>query len=277
MINSEFKEENGIKIFLENVKPDHQDYNAKGLDTLYANEEKHFWFIARKELIFKYINKYINKQDKIIEIGAGTGNVSRYLLKNGYNNISVGEMHLNGLKYAKSYGINNCYQFDILEMPFEKEFDCVCMFDVLEHIEDDNLALKNVNNSLNKNGKIILTVPAHMWLWNRDDTIAGHKIRYNKKTLLNKIESNGFKIIKAKYFFISIVPLLLLRTFVKHDNKSIIKYDEFNNDISMNKIINKILLLISRLENIIIDFLPNYFGGSLLVIAEKNKRFNEII
>ena len=271
MINSEYIEKNGIKTFLDDVNPDHQDYNAKGLDILYANEEKHFWFLTRKELIYKYIKKYVDKKSNLIEIGAGTGNVSRYLLKNGFDNISVGEMHLNGLKYAKSYGINNCYQFDILKMPFENEFDCVCMFDVLEHIENDDLALKNIYKSLNKNGKVLITVPAHMWLWNRADTVAGHKIRYNKKILSKKIEKTGFKIIKERYFFISIVPLLLLRSFIKHDNKSCIKYDEFKNDISMNSIINKILLFVTRIENKVIDYLPNYFGGSLLVIAEKRK------
>ena len=58
------------------------------------------------------IKRYISKDKKIIEIGAGTGNVSRDLQQHGYNNISVGEMHINGLKYAKNYGIKDCYQFD---------------------------------------------------------------------------------------------------------------------------------------------------------------------
>jgi predicted GTPase len=43
---------------------------------------------------------------------------------------------------------------------------------------------------LKENGNIVLTVPAHMWLWNRDDTIAGHKIRYTKKDLENKLREN---------------------------------------------------------------------------------------
>ena len=86
--------------------------------------------------------------EKIIEIGTGTGNVSRYLQNNGYKNISVGEMHLSGLKYAKDYGIKECYQFNLLDTPFEDEFDAVCMFDVLEHIKKDDLALQNVNKSV---------------------------------------------------------------------------------------------------------------------------------
>lgn len=151
MIIREYKEVDGIKIF-EKVKENHSDYNAQGLENLYVQEEKHFWFIARKEFILQKFKKYIKQNEKIIEIGAGTGNVARFLLQNGYKNISVGEMHLNGLKYAISYKIQDCYQFDLLKTPFENEFDTVCMFDVLEHIEDDDLALQNINKSLNGGG-----------------------------------------------------------------------------------------------------------------------------
>ena len=154
-------------------------------------------------------------------------------------------------------------------MPFEEEFDSVCMFDVLEHIENDDLALSKVYKSLNKDGAIVLTVPSHMWLWNRDDTIGCHKIRYTKEKLIKKLESNGFKILKAKYFFISIIPLLWLRTILNKDDASNVKEEEYNKNISINHMVNNVLLFISRVENKINNLLPNLFGGSLFVIAIK--------
>ena len=269
MVTQQYNVVDGIKVFHNNVEEEHKDYNAKGLDSLYQVEEKHFWFIARKEFIYEQIKNIIAKTSNIIEIGAGTGNVSRFLKYKGYKNISVGEMHLNGLKYAKSYNIEECYQFNLLNTPFEEEFDSVCMFDVLEHIKDDDLALQNVYKSLTTNGYIILTVPAHMWLWNRDDAIAGHKRRYTKKELVTKLENNNFKVLTAKYFFMFIIPLLYLRTIVNKDDKLDIKEEEFDGDISMNTILSNILLFISRIENKISSFLPNIYGGSLFVIARK--------
>lgn len=269
MIVKEYKEIDNIKIFHENMNESHEDYNSKGLDNLYMQEEKHFWFIARKEFILHTVVKYIKSKDKIIEIGAGTGNIARYLQKNGYKNISVGEIHLNGLKYAQSYGMKDCYQFDLLDSPFENEFDVVCMFDVLEHIPDDNLALQNVYKMLKVDGKIILTVPSHMWLWNRDDRIAGHKIRYIKKELIQRLENNGFEVLTVRYFFIVITPLLFLRRVLNKDDGSKVKEEEYNSDISMNPMLSKILLFISRIENKLNRFLPNWFGGSLFVIARK--------
>ena len=270
MITKKYKIIDNIKVFIENVPEDHQDYNARGLDNLYKQEEKHFWFIARKEFILKNIKKYINQNERIIEVGAGTGNVSRYLMKNGYQNIAVGEMHYNGLRYAKNYGIQECYQFNLIDVPFEEEFDAVCMFDVLEHLEDDELALKNVYKMLKTNGKVIITVPAHMWLWGEIDRISGHKTRYNKRELEEKLKITGFDIIFSKYFFITIVPLLFLRKILyKDDGQRIETNDVVNIDIGINKFVNTVLLFICRLENRLIKILPNFCGGSLLVIGIK--------
>jgi 2-polyprenyl-3-methyl-5-hydroxy-6-metoxy-1,4-benzoquinol methylase len=269
MIIKEYQEIDDIKIFDKDILEDHRDYNANGLDNLYKAENNHFWFITRKEFILQNFKKYIPKDKKIIEIGAGTGNVSRYLKEHTYNKISVGEMHLNGLKYAQSYGIEEYYQFDLLDSPFQNEFDVVCLFDVLEHIEDDNLALSNIYQMLKPRGEIILTVPSHQWLWNRDDAIAGHKIRYTKKELVERLEANGFEIVTKRYFFISILPLLYLRTVLNRDNGSKVKEEEYKQDITINKSINMMLLFLSRIENKINRFLPNLIGGSLFIIARK--------
>jgi len=269
MITQSYTEDKGIKIFSPSKEEDYQDYDEKRLNNLYAQEEKHFWFITRKEYILQKIEKYIQKESNIIEIGAGTGNVARYLKKNGYKNISVGEMHLNGLKYAQSYGIKECYQLNLLDTPFENEFDAMCLFDVLEHIDDDDLVIKNINKSLKKNGKLILTVPAHEWLWSRDDIVAGHKRRYNKTDLIQKLQKFGFEVVVSKYFFISITPLFLLRKILHKDTHQPVRDNEHNSGLYIHPIINFILLHISRLENKIHYLLPSFFGGSLFVIARK--------
>ena len=264
MIVGNYVEIEGVKVFPKYINEKSNDYNSQGLDILFDEEMSYFWFLSRKEFIFQQMKRYVDFSSNIIEVGAGTGNVSMFLKQKGYLNISVGEMHLNGLKYAKSYGLDRCYQFDLLCSPFKNEFDVVCMFDVLEHIYDDNKALLNSYQMLKPNGQIILTVPAHKWLWHRGDAIGGHKRRYNKKELSSILNKNGFSIVNARYFFISIVPLLLLRKLLNY------RENEEKSNFHINPIINKILLFISRIENKCNRFLPNMFGGSLLLIAKKN-------
>jgi len=115
----------------------------------------------------------------------------------------------------------------------------------------------------------MVTVPSHMWLWNRDDAIAGHKIRYTKKELVKRLEENSFEVLNARYFFIAITPLLFLRRVLNKDDGSKVRDEEYNSDISMNPLLSKILLFISRVENKLNKLLPNWFGGSLFVIARK--------
>lgn len=268
-MNSPIKSEDGIVIYHDDIHDKHHDYNSQGLDIIHSQEERHFWFISRKEFIISQMKPFIPVDCRIMEIGAGTGNVTRYLETGGFRNIAAGDIHLSGLKYARAYGIRNCYQFDLLRTPFENEFEAVCMFDVLEHLQEEDKALLNIHRMLTTGGRIVLTVPAHMWLWSRDDRIASHKRRYTRKGLVEKLGKNGYRVLRARYFFISIVPLLWLRTIIKRDNNTEVKDEEYSADISLKPVLNRILLFSSRIENKISGYLPNLFGGSLLIIAEK--------
>ncbi|MGF1765971.1 class I SAM-dependent methyltransferase [Enterovibrio makurazakiensis] len=246
-----------------------EDYNASGLDAIYGSENTHFWFKHRKEYIFKSISSFVKYDDKIIEVGAGTGGVTRYLMSKGYREICVGELHYSGLMYAKSYGIKNCYQFDLYRSPFVNKFDSVFMFDVLEHLEDPDLALTKVHMMLREQGTIALTVPAHKWLWSRDDKIAGHKKRYTKALISMELEKSGFEVITSRYFFKLIVPLLYLRTLIAPDSQKKILQSEYEKEVKINKIVNGVLFAICKFENIIERFLPNSFGGSIFVVGRK--------
>jgi len=256
----------GIKVFHQDISENNEDYNAEGLDLLFRFESRHFWFVARREYIVKQFLKYISKNNKIIEIGAGTGSVARELMKNGYRNFAVGEMHMNGLRYARNYGIEECFQFDILRAPFEREFDVVCMFDVLEHIPDEKTALENVNKMLKSDGRIVLTLPAHMWLWSAVDEISGHKRRYNRKDLNALLENSGFEVETTRYFFTSIIPLLFMRTIMNKRNDSDKKPES---GAEIDGLLNSLLLMTTRAEIKLSGLIPNIFGGSLFAVAKK--------
>lgn len=268
-MNIKYEDVNGIKVIHSDVTESHEDYNVKGLTSLYNSENKHFWFLHRKQFIYQELSRLIPIDKRIIEVGAGTGSVARYLIEKGYRNFAIGELHFQGLRYAQSYGIKDCYQFDLLRSPFDQDFDAVCMFDVLEHLEDPFLALKNVYQMLEVNGYVILTLPAHQWLWSREDKVAGHKKRYTKNMIKNELEGSGFEVITNTYFFKFITPLLFLRRVINPDNELSISENEYKNEIKINGFINFILSVLCRVENRISSILPNLFGGSLFVIGRK--------
>ena len=260
-----------IVIFNPETVNDSEEYDSDSLNYLYKYEQKHFWFIHRKKVINEVFSKYANKNEEVIEIGAGTGDNARMLIANGYKNVSVGEMHINGLEYAKTYGINELYQFDILKSPFTEHFDLVCMFDVIEHIEKDDIALKNATNMLKKGGRIIITVPAHKWLWSNIDDNSRHKRRYSNYMMMELINNANLNLLYSSHFFSFILPLLFFRALT---NKK--KYDMENNEIlakksglTINVFANSILNIICKIEFVLLKLFHFKMGGSMIVVCEK--------
>ena len=257
-----------VPYFYPDINNEYPDINNEGynfdeykieIDKIANAEKNHFWSKSRRSLIRQVFNKFISKDEKIIEIGAGTGSIAQMLSSNDYD-LSIGEIHPNGIEYALENNINNLeiYQFNIMNNPFKNHFDTVGLFDVLEHIEDDRLAIQNIHNMLTTNGKVVLTVPAHMWLWCEEDEVSNHFKRYELDDLKQLLVDNGFSITYATNFFISIIPLLYLRT----QSKS-------SDEIKINPVINFILLLISNIENKALKFLSSKVGGSIIIVAEK--------
>lgn len=259
---------NDIALFHPEVQEGFADYPSDGLNKLYNAEKEHFWFINRRDFIKYLFEKHLNSGSKVIEIGAGTGSIARMLMEK--YDTCAGELFQYGLEYAKNYGIKELYQFDLTRAPFKEHFDAVGMFDVLEHIEDDSLALQNVHSMLKDNGKIFITVPAHMFLWNHNDVIAFHKKRYEYKQLKELLENNGFKVLELKGFFISILPLLLLRAIIKKDNdKTVNQNQDELSELEINPMINNILNTTCKIENYFLKYISLPFGGSLSVVAQK--------
>ena len=187
--------------------------------------------------------------------------------------MSVGEMHINGLEYAKTYGISNLYQFDILKAPFVEEFDAICMFDVLEHIEKDESAIKNADKMLKKGGHIIITVPSHKCLWSNVDDNSGHKRRYTKRMIKDLIEKTDFKLLYISHFFFLVFPFLFLRALLNKKKYKFESTDILANKLGLtiNPLVNSILKFVCKIEFVLFKILPFNMGGSMIVVCEKYK------
>lgn len=260
-----YREQEGICIFDESLD-EKSTYAAQHLEVIARAEPDHFWFQCRRDKICQTFLKHVDKNARILEIGGGTGFVAEKLIKLGFS-VELADIHSNGLHYAQKKGIHKLYQFDLFSPPFEAEFDVICLFDVLEHLREEQLALTALKKMLKTGGQIILTVPAHQWLWSSDDVIAGHHRRYSKQSLRALFLQCGFKQIEVGYFFIMILPLLLLRRFVKKEVKEW--------QIDQHPLLNPLLQGVTKLEFHLQRFLPNLCGGSLLAVVQEKQKIDE--
>jgi capsule polysaccharide export protein KpsC/LpsZ len=86
------------------------------------------------------------------------------------------------------------------DIPFTKYFNLICVLDVLERIDDDLAAMKAIVDKIKNNGKLLITVPAYMFMWGSHDITLHHKRRYTKKQLTSVVQAAGMEIIYATYF-----------------------------------------------------------------------------
>jgi 2-polyprenyl-3-methyl-5-hydroxy-6-metoxy-1,4-benzoquinol methylase len=87
----------------------------------------------------------------------------------------------------------------------------VTLFDVLEHLDDEAVAMDIVKRALKPGGHLIVTVPAFRWLWSKHDDVSQHKRRYVRKELEAVLTKAGFTIEKLTYFNAYLFPLAVAR------------------------------------------------------------------
>lgn len=252
-------------------------YDPYFFDRLAQIEDRHFWFCARNRLIFELARKIssaLKPCDLVLEIGCGTGNVLRALEAAFPNGRLVGlELWLEGLKHARTRSSALLVQADIGNLPFGKLFDLVGMFDILEHITEDQEALRLVHNTLRPGGKLLLTVPAHQSLWSYFDEAAHHCRRYSTHEIRQKLLEAGFQVEFLSQFMACIFPLVWifrrmrgLRKESDSDTARLRTQDEFR----IVPIVNWILTVLLTLEARWVahgHHLP--VGTSLVVIARR--------
>ena len=248
-------------------------YEASYFAELSPLEAKHFWFRSRNRLIVWVLQKYFSsflKTKKVLEIGCGTGFVLSGI-ESAYPELTLcgSEIFTKGLDFAASRLSDrvSLFQMDARSIPFEQEFDIIGAFDVLEHIQEDQIVLTEMYRAVVPDGGIILTVPQHPWLWSQADNFAHHVRRYRAQELGKKVEKVGFKVVRMTSFVSLLLPLMIVSRFQQRKPSS--NYNVLS-ELKIKGKLNKFLEHVMTLERRFIQAGVSFpLGGSLLVIAKK--------
>jgi len=202
-------------------------------------EDSHWWFTARRQIISDFIAQSSSAPCKILEVGCGTGGNLSMLSQ--FGELKAFEMNPDALAMANQKGVKGatltlgrCPD----QMPYQGEkFDLICMFDVLEHIQNDSLALIELKKYLSPRGKMIVAVPAYQWLFGPHDQFRQHERRYSMASLKKVIEQSGLHIQRMSYFNTLLFPLALVSRLLDR----LIHSKEQNKVSNPNPLINQIL------------------------------------
>ena len=183
-------------------------YGTETLEVLSEAENFNRW-------MYRTIRPYCN--GKILEIGSGIGNISQFFIQDGAE-ITLSDFDRSYLprlqqRFEHQPNFKGIHRIDLSDTELEKNhpeligtFDTVFALNVLEHIEDHELALQNAHKLLRQGGKVVILVPAFQFLFNGFDEQLRHFRRYTAKSLRQHLEDAGFIVTNSTYFnFIAIL------------------------------------------------------------------------
>ncbi len=230
-------------------------------------EKHHWWFRARREILRSQITSAnLPEASEVLEIGVGSGE-NLYSLYPDHVRLTGIEPFEDNARYANDRGEIPVYTGTAEQWPPElrtRTFDAICLFDVLEHIEDDSTALQSFITHLNPGGLLFLSVPAYQWMWGRQDEVSHHYRRYTYKMLSKRLQDAGFLIERSTYFNTLLFPAIVLQRM----KQRLTRAEGSDFDQSYGKI-EELFYRIFRTERQILRAFPMPFGVSLFTSARK--------
>jgi len=264
----------GIQCFAPELTQQSEGYPFEIFARIDELERNHFWYSGRRSIaaLIKR-NCSINIGDHFLEIGGGTGANANFLRERLRVNVLVSEISIEAIKNAKKRYPDNTYvQMDARKIPFKESFDIVGIFDVIEHINEDEQVMAQIYRATRPKGLLVISVPQYQWLWSSHDDLSGHKRRYTRKTLTNLISTNGFEIISMTSFLFTAFPLILIARRFKTD-KTVVANAHLSevSGLELPAILNRCLLISTWIDCVLIRVgISLRFGGSLLAVCRKN-------
>lgn len=242
-------------------------------------EDNHWWFASRTRAILLYLDRYVGpgRDRRILDVGCGAGNMAHHLAH--YGHVQGVDNNARPLAVAKERGLE-VREGQAQCLPFEDgEFDLVALLDTVEHVPDDQeaLAFRECARVLKPGGKLLVTVPAFMWLWSHNDVLNAHCRRYSAPELRHKLASAGLRPLRSSYtnflfFPVAAAFIALRRGAAKEPDLASPHFDDQAYQVEMEPsrpLVNAVLTAVGKLEAQLLRLFSLPVGTGVIVIAEK--------
>lgn len=229
-------------------------------------EQTHWWFTARREILAAEIARLdLPEKPRILEVGCGTGGNLRMLAHFGE---ACGlEPDPESRRYAAAQTGVEVFEGALPDTPgsLRGQFDLVVAFDVIEHVADDRAGIAALRELLKPGGRLMLTAPAHPWLWSSHDVAHHHHRRYRPRGFRGLFEGAGLDVSRLSYFNTALFPVIAAARLLKPVLGGRSNDDEMAGPEWLNRVLHRIFAAEAgwlRRTNLA-------FGVSLLAVARR--------
>jgi 2-polyprenyl-3-methyl-5-hydroxy-6-metoxy-1,4-benzoquinol methylase len=239
-------------------------------------DREHFWFAARREVIKDAIGRHVRDvhHRRLFDIGCGSGGLLQFLSEEGVPIAGACDAYRQSLDIVRKRVAEPLVLIDDGRLPpLGSDYSLLGLFDVLEHLDDDEGMLRHLYSALQPGGALVLTVPAHSFLFDEMDELAHHRRRYGRRNLRQSLEAAGFEIRLLSHFMSVLVPPLLVmrvvgRLLYGRHRATERRVAEFRIVPGINPVLRWILAL----ERWVIRFVSLPFGSSIIAVVARPLR-----
>jgi SAM-dependent methyltransferase len=171
-------------------------------------EERHWWFRSRRAVVRALVARGgLPPSPRILDAGCGTGaNLVEYARLGEVTGVDA---FPEAIRFCRERGLDNVLEAPVERLPFEAgSFDLLFATDVIEHLDDDVVALRELRRVAGEGARLVLTVPAYERLWSDHDVSVHHRRRYTAGLLRERVEAGGWTPAVETYFFATALPVV---------------------------------------------------------------------
>jgi SAM-dependent methyltransferase len=182
---------------------------AAELQLLTSLEDRHWWYKERRAILARELRR-LPAPARALDIGAAGGGNTRVLKDHGWQAVAL-EYSESVADVARARGIS-AVRADARQLPVRSD-SCglVTAFDVLEHIDEDDLAAAEIARVLKPGGTAVIAVPCDMALWSAHDDAVGHVRRYARAELVTLMQQTGLTVEQVWSWNVLLRPVAAMR------------------------------------------------------------------
>jgi SAM-dependent methyltransferase len=170
-------------------------------------EDTHWWYRGRRRVLHAVLGSLsLPGRGTVLDAGCGSGRNLPELAR--YGSVIGVEPAPQSLGRARARGVGEVRAGSLSErLPLaDAAADLAVALDVLEHVEDDRHALRELARVVRPGGLLVVTVPQYDWLWGEHDVLAHHHRRYTRARLLGPAQAAGFAAERVTAFNTLLLP-----------------------------------------------------------------------
>jgi SAM-dependent methyltransferase len=241
-------------------------FDSANAAALAGADRTHWWFRSKAAYVATAIRRTAaGAADPgwLVDVGAGAGGVTAML---GWRSDRVVVVEGNAALTAQAREAHGlaAVQGAVGRVPLVAgRADVVCLLDVIEHVSDPVGALREAARLLAPDGRVVVNVPAHPWLWSAADEELGHLRRYTRRLLATELRQAGLEPVLVSHVFGWLVPPVWMRRRVSGRGQA-----ELGLDVQSAPI-DRAAMVLTAVERIAVGRVSSPVGTSVLAVATR--------